>query len=303
MLYILNSLLVILLLIISITFYRLLERKILGYIQIRKGPNKVRLIGIPQPLADAIKLFTKELNMPFKSNYFFFILIPIIRLFLALILWNVYPRSINYTYINYGILFFFCVSRINVYITLGSGWFSNSKYSLLGSLRRVAQTISYEIRIILIIISSLCIFKTFNIINIVSIYTIFFFFGINLFFCWFISILAETNRAPFDFVEGESELVSGFNVEYRGGLFAFIFIAEYLNIIFIRIISYVLYISFNFIYFNFFFIILFVLFFRYCFLWVRGSYPRMRFDILIILTWKSFIFMRIRLLILYINIL
>lgn len=303
MLYTLNSLFVILLLIISMTFYSLLERKVLGYIQIRKGPNKVSIIGIPQPLADALKLFRKEVNFPYKSNYLIFILMPIVSLLLALLLWNVYPRDFSYSYMSYGLLFFFCVRRLNVYLVLGSGWFSNSKYSLLGSLRSVAQTISYEIRIILILISCVSIYKSYDINFICTSYGLFFMFRLVLFYSWFISILAETNRAPFDFVEGESELVSGFNIEFRGGLFAFIFMAEYLNIIFIRLLTYVFFFSLNFSYFNFVVIILVVSFFSFCFLWIRGSYPRIRYDKLIILTWKSFIPMRISLLVLYSNIL
>lgn len=280
-----------LIILIAIAFFTLLERKILGYIQIRKGPNKVSLIGLPQPFADAIKLFAKELSFPTSSNLYPFIYSPIIGLRLALLFWSLYPYSSPIYFPIYGALLFLCISRLNVYATLSAGWASNSKYALLGAIRRIAQTISYEVRIALTLLRALIILLSFNLILIrssqwSSISLIF----PPLFIIWFITSLAETNRTPFDLSEGESELVSGFNVEFRAGRFALIFIAEYTNILTIRLFTSI-----------FFFgiiplaiftdipLILKTIFFAFLFIWVRGTLPRIRYDKLINLAWKTFL--------------
>lgn len=273
---------------IAMAFYTLLERKLLGYMQIRKGPNKVILIGIPQPIADAIKLFLKEQVYPFLSNKVYFIISPILSLALALILWSVYPRKNTSYWFIFSMLFFLCVSSINVYPTFISGWRSNSKYALLGALRGVAQTISYEISIALILIRVMILLLSMDLnINIIIRYTPLVLLIIPMGALWVITILAETNRAPFDFAEGESELVSGFNIEYSSRIFAIIFIAEYSIILFIRIL-----ISLFFFYpsssYNIRLVIVTILF-ATVFVWVRASFPRIRYDLLIILTWKAFL--------------
>lgn len=277
---------------IAIAFYTLIERKFLGYFQLRKGPNKPRLMGLPVPFADAIKLFVKEQAKPTISNWILFIAAPTLRLTLAIIIWILYPHNFQSLYIQFGILYFLCVSRINVYPTFTAGWCSNSKYALFGRLRGVAQTISYEVRIALILISTLLILHQID-------WTIIStrqksWVGIIVFpliIIWFTTTLAETNRTPFDFAEGESELVSGFNTEYRRGLFALIFIAEYTNILFIRLTSAVLFCGtlFHPNILNRAILVVKTIFFATLFVWVRATIPRIRYDHLIYLTWKNFL--------------
>ena len=289
--FILSSLLIFVLTLLAIAFFTLLERKILGYIQIRKGPNKVGLIGLPQPFADALKLFAKEQAHPTIINYTPFYVAPVLSLILALILWSLYPTSSPSIILSFRIILFLCISRLNVYRTLSAGWASNSKYALIGALRRVAQTISYEVRMSLILLCSLLITSTYNFIS-----SSFHFLSstailiLPLFLLWFVTLLAETNRTPFDLAEGESELVSGFNTEYRRGPFALIFIAEYTSILAIRIFTVALFTpSFNRLLIRDLFFSIKVLFVARTVIWVRGTLPRMRYDHLIILTWKTFL--------------
>ena len=274
---------------ISIAFLTLVERKLLGFAQARKGPNKVRYGGILQPIADAMKLFTKKILIPRSSNYIIFNLAPTGFLFLSLTLWILIPIRAILIIIKYGIIFFFCVSRLNIYAIIGTRWRSNSKYSLLGALRSLAQIISYEVTIALIIISILFFVKRFNFqlsykrINFIEIFII-----IIIFFFWIICLLAELNRAPFDLTEGERELVSGFNTEYGGGLFAFIFIAEYINIIFLRTLTRVFIITslYGVFYLSAVFISIKTIGVRLLIILIRASFPRIRYDILIVFNWQ-----------------
>lgn len=279
-----------LLILLSIAFFTLLERKVLGYIQIRKGPNKVGVMGLPQPFADALKLFIKEHAHPRMANYIPFYFAPIFSLILALILWSLYPTSFSSVTLVFSVLLFLCISSLNVYATLSAGWFSNSKYSLIGSLRRIAQTISYEVSISLILLCVLLRQACFDLVRFlyrrVSWAAIIL---IPFFFFWFITILAETNRTPFDLAEGESELVSGFNTEYRSGPFALIFMAEYTSILAISIISVSVFRSSAGVYFGDLFTSVKIVFFGFLFIWIRGTLPRMRYDRLISLTWKVFL--------------
>nr|QVX31155.1 NADH dehydrogenase subunit 1 [Drieschia cf. elegans BG-2021] len=276
---------------LGMAFFTLLERKILGYAQIRKGPNKVGIAGLPQPLADALKLLTKEQSKPSFSNFIPFLLTPVFSLFLALVLWIIYPSDFPTHFFSFGVLFFLCVSSLNVYTTLAAGWTSNSKYSLLGALRSIAQTISYEVSMALILLGALILVLSFDINYInsnqmswVSLLIL------PSFLIWFATSLAETNRTPFDFAEGESELVSGFNTEYSSGSFALIFMAEYTNIIFMSILSSIFFIGCLPVPFlNNIFLLFKATIIAFMFLWVRASFPRMRYDRLMNLTWKSFL--------------
>lgn len=285
---------------VGVAFLTLLERKVLGYIQVRKGPNKLGLIGIIQPFSDAIKLFIKEQTYPNFSNYLRYYFSPIVAFILSLILWVLIPYYYNLLRFNLGLLFFFCCTRIGVYTVIIAGWSSNSNYALLGGLRAVAQTISYEVRLSLIIISRIIIIIDFNLIIFIEYQKLrwFFFLIFPLSMCWLSSSLAETNRTPFDFAEGESELVSGFNVEYRRGGFALIFLAEYSRILFMRLLFSLIFLGgFNL---NFFFYFKLVIL-SFIFIWVRGTLPRYRYDKLMYLAWKRYLPISLNFLLFYIG--
>nr|QTT61165.1 NADH dehydrogenase subunit 1 [Tritia sp. e LAG-2017] len=278
---------------LAVAFFTLLERKGLSYIQIRKGPNKVGFMGLPQPLADAAKLLTKEIAKPTMANYSPYFAAPIFSFTLALLLWQLYPSLYSCSYFKWGILFFLCVSGMNVYGTLLAGWASNSKYALLGSLRAIAQTISYEVSMALILLFPLFLVGSFSFIEIKESqeFIWFTFLMIPVSLMWFVTCVAETNRAPFDFAEGESELVSGFNIEYGAAGFALIFLGEYANILVMSLFSALLFFGgSSMILVESDLVFMFkVLFFAFAFIWVRGSYPRFRYDLLMNLTWKGFL--------------
>uniref|UniRef100_A0AAT9J3H7 NADH-ubiquinone oxidoreductase chain 1 n=1 Tax=Haementeria sp. COZEM-ANN-HIR-001/002 TaxID=3157987 RepID=A0AAT9J3H7_9ANNE len=273
----------------AMAFYTLLERKLLGYFQLRKGPNKVIFMGLPQPFADAIKLFLKEQMMPTNANKSSFIGAPIMSLFLTLLLWAIYPHQNISFWVQFSVLYFLCVSSMNVYTTFIAGWSSNSKYALLGALRGVAQTISYEISMALILLTALILFMSMDI-SIISnyMYSMMMLLFMPIATLWFITNLAETNRSPFDFAEGESELVSGFNIEYGSSMFALIFMAEYANILFMSLLTSTIFFSSYFKLLSIYQIFT-TMFISMVFIWVRASFPRMRYDSLMMLTWKSFL--------------
>nr|DBA44274.1 TPA_asm: NADH dehydrogenase subunit 1 [Peltospira delicata] len=278
---------------LGLAFFTLLERKGLGYMQVRKGPNKVGVMGLPQPLADAAKLLTKEMSKPVLINKLPYFIAPILSLILALMLWQLNPSVSGVLLMKMGFLFFLCVSSMNVYGTLLAGWGSNSKYALLGAIRAVAQTISYEVSLALILLFSLFLSLSLELMKVQEyqslVWFVFLFFPMSM--IWFVSCVAETNRAPFDFAEGESELVSGFNVEYGAGGFALIFMAEYANILLMSLLCSVLFFGGSFLFFLSMdlFLCLKVLFFCFAFVWVRVTLPRFRYDLLMQLTWKGFL--------------
>nr|AID21716.1 NADH dehydrogenase subunit 1 [Hellula undalis] len=273
---------------IGVAFLTLLERKVLGYIQIRKGPNKVGFMGILQPFSDAIKLFCKEQTYPLYSNYMSYYFSPVLSFILSLMIWMLIPYYFNMISFNLGLLFFLCCTSLGVYTVMVAGWSSNSNYALLGGLRAVAQTISYEVSLALIMMSSIIMIMDFNMMKF-SIYQNFIWFIFLMFplsLCWFSSSLAETNRTPFDFAEGESELVSGFNIEYSSGGFALIFLAEYSSILFMSLLFVLIYLGgYHFSLFFYFKISLI----SFLFIWVRGTLPRYRYDKLMYLAWKIYL--------------
>nr|YP_010890046.1 NADH dehydrogenase subunit 1 [Bargmannia lata]WJJ70058.1 NADH dehydrogenase subunit 1 [Bargmannia lata] len=280
---------------ISIAYITLFERKILGYTQTRKGPNVVGIYGLLQPLADGIKLFSKEIIIPNHVSILLYFFAPILALTLSLVIWSIFPfgKFIFLRDINLGLLVILALSSIGVYAILISGWSSNSKYAFLGALRAAAQMISYEVSLGLIIINIILCCGCFNLNSFLITQSYCFWYFFSLFpiaFMFFITSLAETNRTPFDLTEGESELVSGYNVEYSSMSFALFFLAEYSHIIFMSFLFVVLFMGgwnliFNFNFFLFFKSSLII----FLFIWVRTSFPRFRYDQLMGLLWKVFL--------------
>nr|AIR12706.1 NADH dehydrogenase subunit 1 [Hippocampus trimaculatus] len=292
---VINPLMYIIPVLLAVAFLTLLERKVLGYMQHRKGPNIVGPYGLLQPIADGVKLFIKEPVKPSTSSPILFLVTPMLALTLALMLWAPLPLPHPVVNINLGMLFILALSSLAVYSILGSGWASNSKYALIGALRAVAQTISYEVSLGLILLALIIFTGNFTLQS----------FGTTqeslwliipawpLAAMWYISTLAETNRAPFDLTEGESELVSGFNVEYAGGPFALFFLAEYANILLMNTLSTILFLGTSniplFPELTTTSLMLKATLLSVVFLWVRASYPRFRYDQLMHLIWKNFL--------------
>nr|YP_009414273.1 NADH dehydrogenase subunit 1 [Cheirogaleus crossleyi]AIW64142.1 NADH dehydrogenase subunit 1 [Cheirogaleus crossleyi] len=293
--FMINLLLLIIPILLAMAFFTLIERKVLGYMQLRKGPNVVGPHGLLQPFADAMKLFIKEPLRPLTSSPLLYTVAPTLALAIALTMWMPMPLPYPLINMNMGILFILATSSLAVYSILWSGWASNSKYALIGALRAVAQTISYEVTLAIILLSVLLMNGSFTLSTLITTqeYLWLVIPSWPLAMMWFISTLAETNRAPFDLTEGESELVSGFNVEYAAGPFALFFMAEYTNIIMMNALTTVIFMG-----------ALYnphnpetyttsfatkTLSLAMLFLWVRASYPRFRYDQLMHLLWKNFL--------------
>nr|YP_010235794.1 NADH dehydrogenase subunit 1 [Bambusicaliscelis flavus]QTD82412.1 NADH dehydrogenase subunit 1 [Bambusicaliscelis flavus] len=273
---------------LGVAYFTLFERKILGYVQFRKGPNSVGVLGLFQPFSDALKLFSKEYYFLIFGNYFIYFFVPILGLVISLIFWLLYPLYFNFITFVYGLLFFLCCSGVGVYVIMISGWSSNSIYSMLGSMRSVAQSISYEVCFFLVIFCFIIFFSSFSLF--IFIYVQFnmwiFFVCFPLFFVFFSCCLAETNRSPFDFSEGESELVSGFNVEYSSFMFSLFFLSEYSNMMFMSFFVVLMFFGSD--VYSVFFFLKFV-FFLFFFVWVRCTFPRYRYDKLMYLSWSCYL--------------
>nr|UAT98590.1 NADH dehydrogenase subunit 1 [Penthicodes variegata] len=273
---------------VGVAFFTLFERSILGYIQFRKGPNSVGMIGILQPFSDALKLFSSEYFFLSFGNYFIYFLVPNLGLMISLLFWLLFPFSFNYIGFIYGLFFFLCCSGFGVYFIMIAGWSSNSVYSLLGCMRSVSQSISYEVVFFLIIFCFIFYCESLNLVDFFFFQSDiwFFFFSFPLSFIFFSCILAETNRSPFDFSEGESELVSGFNVEYSSFSFSLFFLSEYSNMLFMSFLFCLIFFGGDCMSILFFLKVIFII---YGFVWIRGSFPRYRYDKLMYLCWSSYL--------------
>nr|BBH15639.1 NADH dehydrogenase subunit 1 [Naja kaouthia] len=293
MLNIINPLLYILPILIAVAFLTLLERKLLGYMQLRKGPNLVGPLGLLQPIADGLKLISKEATKPTMSSPILFTISPIMALTLALISWAPMPMPSPLINMNLGLLFIMAMSGMFTYTILWSGWSSNSKYPLMGAMRAVAQIISYEVTLGLIIISMATLSGGYSLLMFTETQEHLWLLipSWPLAMMWFTSTLAETNRSPFDLTEGESELVSGFNVEFSAGPFALLFLAEYTNILLMNTLSVTMFMNpgpenpqlftMN--------LMMKTTLLTTLFLWIRASYPRFRYDQLMHLLWKQYL--------------
>lgn len=270
------------LLLLTVAFFTLFERKVIGLFHNRLGPNKVSFIGLVQPLLDAFKLLSKQTITPLRSNKFTYHVAPHRALILALLVWITIPTVYLIITINYSLVIFFCIGSIMVFSVLLAGWSSNSKYSLIGSLRSVAQSISYESVFSTLLVLMLILLFSFSIRRSVSFSSLIF---LPLLPVWIICTLAETHRAPFDFRESESELVSGFNTEYSGAYFAFIFLSEYTVLLYSCILISMLFFSWL-VPQTIFFLVILTLIFRFIFIWIRITFCRFRYDMLIITSWK-----------------
>jgi len=300
-------------LLLSVAYLTFAERKVIGYMQVRLGPNRVTFFGIPwlggwaQPIADVFKLLTKEIIIPSGANRFLFVLAPVLSIMPAMAAWAVVPFNPDLVLANVdaGLLYILAITSMGVYGVIIAGWASNSKYAFIGAMRSAAQIVSYEIAMGFALVGVLMASHSLNLVEIVKAqqggagFLNWFFLPLfPLFLVYLISGVAETNRSPFDVAEGESEIVAGFHVEYSGMAFAVFFLAEYANIILVSTMCATMFLGgwlppFNFAPFTWlpgvFWLVFKVVFIVFCFLWFRATFPRYRYDQIMRLGWKVFI--------------
>lgn len=305
---ILYILAIVLPLVLAVAMFVYWERKVLGWMHVRMGPNKIGPFGVLQAFADVVKLLIKEVILPTKANRFLYYMAPMIALVPALAVWAVVPfsSSMVLSNANAGVLYLLAMTSIGVYGIIIAGWASNSRYALLGAMRSAAQVISYELAMGLCLVCVLVLAGSLNLTEIVNAQAgskgIFDWFWLPLlpvFVIYFISGVAETNRAPFDVAEGESEIVAGFHVEYSGSAFALFFLAEYASMILVSFLAAILFMggwlspfpaSWGFIgHGGFPWLLLKAFLFSFMFLWFRATFPRYRYDQIMRLGWKVFI--------------
>ena len=303
-----KSLLVIVPLLLVVAYYTFAERKIIGYIQVRMGPNRVGPQGWLQPIADAVKLAFKEITIPAGANKVLFIMAPVLSMGAAIAAWAVVPFNDGWVLadVNAGLLYILAMTSLGVYGVIIAGWASNSKYALLGALRSAAQIVAYEIAMGFALVAVLMASSSPNLSEIVraqegSLFTWFWLPLFPMFIVYVIAGVAETNRAPFDVAEGESEIVAGFHVEYSGMPFSVFFIAEYANMVLICVLSAVMFlggwlspfpeswVADGILASGFHWFVFKVALFMFMFLWLRATFPRYRYDQIMRLGWKVFI--------------
>ncbi|MHB1678320.1 MAG: NADH-quinone oxidoreductase subunit NuoH [Sulfuriferula sp.] len=292
-------------LMVAVAYLTYAERKVIGFMQVRIGPNRVGYKGLLQPIADGIKLMMKEIIIPSGANKFLFVLAPVLTIAPALAAWAVIPFSPQWVLANVdaGLLYILAITSMGVYGVIIAGWASNSKYAFLGSLRSAAQIVSYEIAMGFALVGVLMAAQSLNLVDIVKgqnggIFSWYWLPLFPMFIVYFIAGVAETNRAPFDVAEGESEIVAGFHVEYSGMAFAIFFLAEYANMILIATLTSLMFLGgwnplFDIAPFNwipgFVWLLLKIAFVLFLFLWLRATFPRYRYDQIMRLGWKVFI--------------
>ena len=300
----LKVILIVLPLLLSVAYLTYAERRVIGLMQMRRGPNRVGPFGLLQPIADAVKLIFKETIVPTPASKIVFMIAPMITFILSLVGWAVIPFSEGWVLsdMNVGVLYVLAVSSLGVYGIIMAGWASNSKYAFLGAIRSSAQMISYEVSMGLVIVTVLLVTGSLNLSEIVE-HQRDMPFWIHLLLApmavvFFISVLAETNRLPFDLPEAESELVAGYNVEYSSMSFALFFLGEYANMILVSAMTVIFFmggylppfgISFLYLVPGFIWFILKICFLLFVFLWIRATLPRYRYDQLMYLGWKVFL--------------